>query len=123
MGCTISVYQVGKKKKQKGIIPEVSIFVPSMRVPAQCDLQRTLKGVIPKDLVDRLTSVRNQIMLIVQDTDVSAIDELQKRLRSICLFLLALLERNKLPKYLHQGILQATSNQALAQVTAFQSDQ
>ncbi|KAG5576255.1 hypothetical protein H5410_056389 [Solanum commersonii] len=26
---------------------------------------------------------------------------------------------NKLPKYLHQGILQATSNQALAQVTCF----
>ncbi|XP_015064208.1 BRO1 domain-containing protein BROX homolog isoform X2 [Solanum pennellii] len=80
MGCAVSVYQVGKKKKHKGIIPEVSIFVPSMRVPAQCDLHRTLKGVIPKDLADRLTSIRNQILLIAQDTDVSAIDELQKAL-------------------------------------------
>ncbi|WMV54788.1 hypothetical protein MTR67_048173 [Solanum verrucosum] len=61
-------HSVGKKKKQKGIIPEVSIFVPSIHVPAQCDLQRTLKGVIPKDLADRLTSIRNQIMLIAQDT-------------------------------------------------------
>ncbi|KAK4367380.1 hypothetical protein RND71_011172 [Anisodus tanguticus] len=81
MGCAVSVYAVGKKKTKKKSIPEVSIFVPSMRVPAQCDLQRTLKGVIPKDLADRLTSIRNQIVLIAQDTDVSAIDELQQALK------------------------------------------
>lgn len=69
MGCAVSVYAVGKKKK-KSIIPEVSIFVPSMRVPAQCDLQRTLKGVLPKDLADRLSSIRNQILLIAQDTGI-----------------------------------------------------
>lgn len=70
MGCAVSVYAVGKKKK-KNIIPEVSIFVPSMRVPVQCDIQRTLKGVIPKDLADRLTSIRNQIVLIAQDTGMN----------------------------------------------------
>ncbi|CAN4082303.1 unnamed protein product [Withania somnifera] len=90
MGCAVSVYAVGKKKKKKSIIPEVSIFVPSMRVPAQCDLQRTLKGVIPKDLADRLTSIRNQILLIAQDTDVSAIDELQKALEEYLSLLVGL---------------------------------
>lgn len=71
MGCAVSVYAAGKKKKKKkSIIPEVSILVPSMSVPAQCDLQRTLKGVIPKDLADRLTSMRNQILLIAQDTGI-----------------------------------------------------
>ncbi|XP_049346382.1 uncharacterized protein LOC125810922 [Solanum verrucosum] len=90
MGCAASVYQVGKKKKKKGIIPEVSIFVPSMRVPAQCDLQRTLKGLIPKDLADKLTFIRNQILLIAQDTDVSAIDELQKALEEYLSLLVGL---------------------------------
>lgn len=90
MGCAASVYQVGKKKKKKGIIPEVSIFVPSMRVPAQCDLQRTLKGLIPKDLADKLTFIRNQILLIAQDTDVSAIDELQKALQEYLSLLVGL---------------------------------
>lgn len=70
MGCAMSVYEAGKKKKKKSSIREVSIFVPSMRVPAQCDLQRTLKGVIPKDLADRLTSIRNQILLIAEDTGI-----------------------------------------------------
>uniref|UniRef100_M1BM37 Uncharacterized protein n=1 Tax=Solanum tuberosum TaxID=4113 RepID=M1BM37_SOLTU len=93
MGCAVFIYQVGKKKKQKGIILEVSIFVPSMRVPVQCDLQRTLKGVIPKDLVDRLTSIRNQILIIAQDAYVSAIDELQKALEEY-LSLLVGLTRN-----------------------------
>ncbi|XP_009620749.1 uncharacterized protein LOC107792192 isoform X1 [Nicotiana tabacum] len=89
MGCAVSVYAVGKKKK-KNIIPEVSIFVPSMRVPVQCDIQRTLKGVIPKDLADRLTSIRNQIVLIAQDTDVSAIDELQQALEEYLSLLVGL---------------------------------
>nr|XP_009775218.1 PREDICTED: BRO1 domain-containing protein BROX homolog isoform X6 [Nicotiana sylvestris] len=92
MGCAVSVYAVGKKKK-KNIIPEVSIFVPSMRVPVQCDLQRTLKGVIPKDLVDRLTSIRNQIVLIAQDTDVSAIDELQQALEEYLSLLVGLTKK------------------------------
>ncbi|XP_019236124.1 PREDICTED: BRO1 domain-containing protein BROX homolog isoform X2 [Nicotiana attenuata] len=89
MGCAVSVYAVGKKKK-KNIISEVSIFVPSMRVPVQCDIQRTLKGVIPKDLADRLTSIRNQIVLIAQDTDVSAIDELQQALEEYLSLLVGL---------------------------------
>lgn len=94
MGCAMSVYEAGKKKKKKSSIREVSIFVPSMRVPAQCDLQRTLKGVIPKDLADRLTSIRNQILLIAEDTDVSAIDELQQALTEY-LFLLVGLTRKE----------------------------
>nr|XP_009775214.1 PREDICTED: uncharacterized protein LOC104225142 isoform X2 [Nicotiana sylvestris] len=96
MGCAVSVYAVGKKKK-KNIIPEVSIFVPSMRVPVQCDLQRTLKGVIPKDLVDRLTSIRNQIVLIAQDTDVSAIDELQQALEEYLSLLVGLTKKGLHP--------------------------
>lgn len=66
MGCTSSVYAIGKKKKRN--IPEVSVFVPCLRVPAQCDTQRMLRGLIPKDLAERITSLRNQICLVAEDT-------------------------------------------------------
>lgn len=66
MGCTSSVYAIGKKKKKN--IPEVSIFVPALRIPVQSDMQRTLRGFIPKDLADRMTSLRNQIVLVAEDT-------------------------------------------------------
>ncbi|KAK9038212.1 hypothetical protein V6N11_023095 [Hibiscus sabdariffa] len=53
MGCTYSVYGVGKKKKLS--IPEVIVFAPCIRIPAQCDLQRAIKGLIPRDNIDRLS--------------------------------------------------------------------
>ena len=66
MGCTSSVYAVGRKKKLS--IPEMVVFVPYMRIPVQSDLQRPLRGLIPKDLADRLCSLRNQIVLVAEDT-------------------------------------------------------
>jgi len=66
MGCTNSVY-----RKKKTSFPEVVFFVPSTRIPVQSDLQRVLKGVIPRDLADKLTSLRNQIVLVAEDTGVS----------------------------------------------------
>ena len=65
MGCTYSVY-----RKKKSSFPEVVVFVPSTRIPVQSDLQRMVKGVIPRDLADKLTSLRNQIVLIAEDTGV-----------------------------------------------------
>lgn len=64
MGCTHSVY----RKKKSSIIPEVVVLTPSTRIPVQSDLQRALKGLIPKDLADKLSSLRNQIVLVAEDT-------------------------------------------------------
>lgn len=69
MGCVSSVCVVPwKKKKKKPCIPETVVFVPSMRIPVQSDLRRPIKGMIPKDLASRLHSLRNQIVLVSQDT-------------------------------------------------------
>lgn len=69
MGCASSVYGVVPwKKKKKPSIPEIVVFVPSMRIPVESDLRRPLKGLIPKDLVDRLQSLRSQIVLVAHDT-------------------------------------------------------
>ncbi|XP_062151695.1 uncharacterized protein LOC133860069 isoform X3 [Alnus glutinosa] len=83
MGCTSSMYAVGRKKKKKLSVPEVVVFIPSMRIPVQCNLQRPLRGLIPKDLADRLSCIRNQIVLVAEDTALaggSAIPELRQTL-------------------------------------------
>lgn len=71
MGCTSSMYAVGRKKKKKLSVPEVVVFVPSVRIPVQSDIQRPLRGLIPKDLADRLSCIRNQIVLVAADTGLS----------------------------------------------------
>ncbi|OMO85500.1 hypothetical protein CCACVL1_10150 [Corchorus capsularis] len=91
MGCTYSVYGLGRKKKLS--IPEVVVFVPSMRIPAQCDLQRALKGLIPRDLIDRLTCLRNRIALVAEDTGGSAITELRQALEEYLAILIGLTKK------------------------------
>ncbi|XP_074372196.1 uncharacterized protein LOC141712957 isoform X2 [Apium graveolens] len=75
MGCTSSI---GWKKKKN--IPEVTIFVPQLRVPVRSDdLQKILRSVVPTD-VDKISCLRNQIILVAEDTGGSAISELQHAL-------------------------------------------
>ncbi|KAL6513850.1 hypothetical protein OROHE_019306 [Orobanche hederae] len=78
MGCISSAYYAVGRKKKKKIINEISVFVPFLRVPVPMDMQRTLRGLIPKDLADRITSLRSRIIFIAQDTGGSAIRELTK---------------------------------------------
>ncbi|XP_022739561.1 uncharacterized protein LOC111291802 [Durio zibethinus] len=78
MGCTYSVYGVGRKKKLS--IPEVVVFVPCIRIPAQSDLQRAFKGLIPPNFIDKLSCLRNRIALVAEETGVSAITELRQAL-------------------------------------------
>ncbi|XP_076895695.1 uncharacterized protein LOC143548394 [Bidens hawaiensis] len=92
MGCAVSVYRVrGNKKQMK--IPVVTVFAPSFRVPANSSFQKHLKGVVPKDLTDRLTSFRNQIALLAQETDVSAIPELIRSLEEYLSLLVGLTDQ------------------------------
>ncbi|KAA8548274.1 hypothetical protein F0562_004465 [Nyssa sinensis] len=93
MGCTssISIYTVGKKKKKN--IAEVAVFVPSIRLPVQSDLQKTVRGLVPKDLANRISSLRNQIVLVAEDTVFaggSAVTELQRALEEYLPLLLGL---------------------------------
>ncbi|KAK9064701.1 hypothetical protein SSX86_016083 [Deinandra increscens subsp. villosa] len=76
MGCAVSVYKIGGTNKKQMKIPVVTVFAPSIRVPVNSNFHKHLKGIVPKDLIDRLTSFRNQIALLAQQTDVSAAPEL-----------------------------------------------
>lgn len=92
MGCTSSIYAVARKKKKLSV-PEVVVFVPSMRIPVQSDLQRPLRGLIPKDLADRLSCLRNQIVLVAEDTGGSAISELRRALEEYLSVLIGLTKK------------------------------
>ncbi|KAJ6949183.1 hypothetical protein NC651_003247 [Populus alba x Populus x berolinensis] len=91
MGCSASMYAVGKRKKTS--IPEVVVYVPSMRIPAQSDLQRPLRGLIFQDLVDRLACLRNQIVLVAEDTGGSAVAELRRALEEYLPLLIGLTKK------------------------------
>ncbi|KAF5200222.1 Endosomal targeting bro1-like domain-containing protein [Thalictrum thalictroides] len=72
MGCTSSsssvskkIYNVGNKKKLS--ITEVVVFVPAMRIPFDFDIQRPLKGLIPRVIIDKLSAIRSQIVLLVAE--------------------------------------------------------
>ncbi|CAB4275502.1 unnamed protein product [Prunus armeniaca] len=91
MGCASSVYAVGGRKKLT--VPEVVVLVPSTRIPAQSDLQRRLRGLIPIDLAHRLSSLRNQIVLVAEDTGGSAIPELRRALEEYLCVLIGLTKK------------------------------
>ncbi|KAK1423225.1 hypothetical protein QVD17_18522 [Tagetes erecta] len=92
MGCAVSVYRVGGNKKPMKI-PVVTVFVPSIRVPVNSCFQKQLKGLVPKDLIDRLTSFRNQIALLTQETDVTAGSELLRALEDYLSLLVGLTDQ------------------------------
>ncbi|BBH00566.1 Endosomal targeting BRO1-like domain-containing protein, partial [Prunus dulcis] len=66
---------------------------PSTRIPAQSDLQRRLRGLIPIDLAHRLSSLRNQIVLVAEDTGGSAIPELRRALEEYLSVLIGLTKK------------------------------
>ncbi|CAB4305874.1 unnamed protein product [Prunus armeniaca] len=91
MGCASSVYAVEGRKKLT--VPEVVVLVPSTRIPAQSDLQRRLRSLIPIDLAHRLSSLRNQIVLVAEDTGGSAIPELRRALEEYLSVLIGLTKK------------------------------
>jgi hypothetical protein len=89
-------------KKKKSSIHEVLVFTPSIRIPIQSDLQRPLKGLIPKDLADKFSSLRNQIVLVAEDTDGSAIAELRRALNEYLSVLIGLTKK----EYGFEGLIE-----------------
>ncbi|KNA11519.1 hypothetical protein SOVF_134480 [Spinacia oleracea] len=94
MGCTSSILQQAGGKRKKMLIPEVVVFVPTMQIPVQSDLQKGLKGLIPKDMIDHLIHFRNRAILLSEDTDVSAIPEIKQALEEYLPVLLGLTKKD-----------------------------
>ncbi|KAB1202860.1 BRO1 domain-containing protein BROX [Morella rubra] len=81
-----------KEEEEEVERPRSRGICPVVRIPVQSDIQRPLRGLIPKDLADRLSCIRNQIVLVAADTGVSAITELRRGLEEYLSILIGLTE-------------------------------
>ncbi|NP_001169451.1 uncharacterized isoform X1 [Zea mays] len=87
MGCGPSIpdkYTIGGKgRKRRSVIQEVAVFVPTIRIPVASDIAHPLRGIVSKDLVDRLSTLRAHVASLAEEiyhADVSAVQELQHAL-------------------------------------------
>lgn len=74
MGCTSSIpgrYKNGRRRKKKGSrIAEVAVFVPCLRVPVAVDLQQGLRGIVGREVVERIMQRRSRIVLLAQENGI-----------------------------------------------------
>ena len=71
MGCTSSIpisYIVGKRRKKPCRIHEVAVFVPALRIPLAVDLVRPLRGLVSRDVSDKLSTLRGWIVSLAEET-------------------------------------------------------
>ncbi|KAM3197506.1 hypothetical protein ACQJBY_072897 [Aegilops geniculata] len=82
MGCGASVPN-GKGRKRRSVVQEVAVFIPTIRVPVATDVVQPLRGLVSKELVDRLATLRTNVVALAEDIyhgDMSAVSELQRAL-------------------------------------------
>uniref|UniRef100_A0ACD5Z1X2 Uncharacterized protein n=1 Tax=Avena sativa TaxID=4498 RepID=A0ACD5Z1X2_AVESA len=83
MGCGASIPNSlgGKGRKRRSVVQEVAVFIPTIRVPVATDIVHPLRGLVSKDLLDRLATLRSTVVLLAEDIyygDISAVSELQR---------------------------------------------
>ncbi|XXG41717.1 hypothetical protein AAC387_Pa01g2125 [Persea americana] len=94
MGCTSSIskrYSIGRKKKLN--IPEILVFTPTLRIPANSDLVRPLRGRVSQEIVEKLFAFRSRILLLAEQCLGSAFSELHQALQEYLPLLLALTKK------------------------------
>jgi hypothetical protein len=71
MGCGPSIPKKsslgGKGGKRRSIIQEVAVFVPTVRIPVASDVVHPLRGLVAKDLVDRLSKLRAHVVELAEE--------------------------------------------------------
>lgn len=85
MGCGPSIPNKlgGKGRKRRSVIQEVAVFLPTIRVPVAIDIVHPLRGLVSKELLDRLATLRSNVVLLAEDIyhgDMTAISELERAL-------------------------------------------
>ena len=66
MGCFISTpKEADGNRRRPSNIGEVSVFVPGLRIPKPVEFTQCLSDDVPKGVVDRLSALRTQIVVMV----------------------------------------------------------
>uniref|UniRef100_A0A1D1XET3 BRO1 domain-containing protein BROX n=1 Tax=Anthurium amnicola TaxID=1678845 RepID=A0A1D1XET3_9ARAE len=97
MGCTSSISRrcvVGRRRK-RSTVPMVAIFVPSLRVPTSVDLVRPLRGLVSRDIVDRMSALRSRVVLLAEVDTSSVVSELKHALEEYLPALLGFISKGK----------------------------
>lgn len=71
MGCTSSIpisYIVGRKRKKPSSIHDVAVFVPALRIPLAVDLVRPLRGLVSRDVLDKISTLRGRIVSLAEES-------------------------------------------------------
>ncbi|KAJ3671825.1 hypothetical protein LUZ60_007904 [Juncus effusus] len=109
MGCTSSKPNKGQttkekekrrksKSKRRSLVAEVAVFVPAVRVPLPVDLVRPFRGLISKELLEKISAVRSNLVQLSEENhlvNVERIKELQKSLEEYLPLLLGLTNKEK----------------------------
>ncbi|KAJ0969245.1 hypothetical protein J5N97_022122 [Dioscorea zingiberensis] len=100
MGCTSSIpgrYKNGRRRRKKrSRVTEVVVFVPCLRVPVAVDLQQALRGMVGREVVDRIVQMRSRIVLLAQENVLAAVEgilELQRALEEYLPVLIGLIKK------------------------------
>lgn len=66
MGCFASTpKEAGGNRRRPSNIGDVSVFVPGLRIPKPVDFSQCLGDHVSKTVVDRLSALRTQIVVMV----------------------------------------------------------
>lgn len=82
MGCASSIPKGNsaswKKKKKSSSINEVVVFAPVLQIPVPIDFVHPLRGFISRELIDRLSSLRNRVVSLAKKNDLVVVDDVSE---------------------------------------------
>nr|CAD1820119.1 unnamed protein product [Ananas comosus var. bracteatus] len=78
MGCASSIpkrYNAGRRRRRKkqSILNEVAVYVPALWVPLAADVVRPLRGLVSRDLLDRLSALRGRIVSLAEENYLATV--------------------------------------------------
>jgi hypothetical protein len=74
MGCLVSTpSDAGGQRRRPGSIGELVVYIPGFRIPKNIDLSQTVGGSLPKNLIDCISALRTQIVVMAaQESPVAS---------------------------------------------------
>ncbi|XP_020246818.1 uncharacterized protein LOC109824600 isoform X1 [Asparagus officinalis] len=80
MGCASSIPKTlpsggRKKRKNRSSVDEVVVFVPMLQVPMPVDFLHPLRGLLSRELIDKLSSLRYRIVSLSEENDLADVND------------------------------------------------
>ncbi|XP_020106484.1 uncharacterized protein LOC109722764 isoform X2 [Ananas comosus] len=88
MGCASSIpkrYNAGRRRRRKkqSILNEVAVYVPALWVPLASDVVRPLRGLVSRDVLDRLSALRGRIVSLAEENYLATVPTVSELLHAL----------------------------------------